>query len=76
MLDAALMRTPPSHYFYRLVAVNEAGRSDPSPIFPLCLPSMDNGGAPVDPGALRMTKIYGIRVSTIDSQLVFVHTRM
>lgn len=48
------MRTPPSNYFYRLVAVNESGRSAPSPIFPLFLPSMgcDNtaNGAD-DPGA-------------------------
>lgn len=49
-MDASLMRTPPANYFYRLVAVNESGRSDPSPIFPLRLPAMDTG-APVDPGA-------------------------
>lgn len=48
--DASLMRTPPANYFYRLVALNESGRSPPSPVWPLRLPAMD-AGAPVDPGA-------------------------
>ncbi len=50
-LDASLMRTPPTNYFYRLVALNETGRSNPSPIFPLLLPSMDSASEG-DPGTI------------------------
>ena len=48
------MRTPPANYFYRLVALNESGRSPPSPVWPLRLPAMDTG-APVDPGASSLS---------------------
>lgn len=43
VLDRSLMRSPPSDFFYRLVAVNESGRSRPSGVLPLLLPRVGEG---------------------------------
>ena len=46
VLDRSLMRLPPSDFFYRLVAVNESGRSTPSGVLPLLLPRVGEGAKP------------------------------
>jgi hypothetical protein len=46
VLDRSLMRSPPSDFFYRLVAVNESGRSRPSGVLPLLLPRVGEGAKP------------------------------
>ncbi|GAB5037588.1 beta-mannanase [Nannochloropsis oceanica] len=43
VLDKSLMRSPPSDFFYRLVAVNETGCSKPSGVLPLQLPRVGEG---------------------------------
>jgi len=40
-LDDTVMKLPPVRLFYRMVAVNESGRSAPSTVFPLLLCSDD-----------------------------------
>eukprot|EP00624_Nannochloropsis_granulata_P005632 evm.model.NODE_39996_length_24202_cov_37.737171.4 len=46
VLDKSLMRSPPSDFFYRVVAVNESGRSKPSGVLPLLLPRVGEGTMP------------------------------
>lgn len=46
-LDETVMRLPAVRLFYRMVAVNESGRSAPSPVYPLMLCSDDMCSPPM-----------------------------